>query len=104
MLEIFPSLVASQVDLARRQLDERLRAGPAALADGCSESDAAYGAEVWARCEGLTAGLAAELTEQMRLILEPTTASKLAGDYRTGETRAHLKELAVATKDSKTSS
>ncbi|MEW5309892.1 MAG: hypothetical protein WDW38_001738 [Sanguina aurantia] len=86
------ALTQEQVDLARRQLDERLRAGPASLADGCSESDAAYGAEVWARCEGLTAGLAAELTEQMRLILEPTTASKLAGDYRTGK-RINMKKV-----------
>ncbi|MEW5303413.1 MAG: hypothetical protein WDW36_006109 [Sanguina aurantia] len=86
------ALTQEQVDLARRQLDERLRAGPASLADGCREGDAAYGAEVWARCEGLTAGLAAELTEQMRLILEPTTASKLAGDYRTGK-RINMKKV-----------
>ena len=31
------------------------------------------------------AGLASELTEQLRLLLEPTKASKLAGDYRTGK-------------------
>ena len=30
-------------------------------------------------------GLAGELTEQLRLLLEPTKASKLAGDYRTGK-------------------
>ena len=44
-----------------------------------------YGAEVWARCEALTASLASELTEQLRLILEPTLASKMAGDFKTGE-------------------
>lgn len=39
----------------------------------------AYGREQWQRCEALTAGLAGELTEQLRLILEPTQASKLTG-------------------------
>lgn len=42
------------------------------------------GGRAWARCEALTSGLAAELTEQLRLILEPTIASRLAGDYRSG--------------------
>lgn len=40
---------------------------------------------MWARTEALTAGLAAELAEQLRLILEPTLASRLAGEYRTGK-------------------
>ena len=35
--------------------------------------------QMWGRCEALTAGLASELAEQLRLILEPTLASKLAG-------------------------
>ncbi len=43
--------------------------------------------QVWARCDALTAGLAGELAEQLRLILEPTLASRLAGDFRTGEAR-----------------
>ena len=30
-------------------------------------------------------GLAGELTEQLRLLLEPTKASRLAGDYRSGK-------------------
>lgn len=30
-------------------------------------------------------GLAGELTEQLRLLLEPTQASRLAGDFRTGK-------------------
>ena len=40
---------------------------------------------MWARTEALTAGLAAELAEQLRLILEPTLASRLGGEYRTGK-------------------
>ena len=31
------------------------------------------------------AGLAGELTEQLRLLLEPSKASRLAGDYRSGK-------------------
>lgn len=42
------------------------------------------GDELWHQCQALTAGLAGELAEQLRLILEPTLTSRLAGDYRTG--------------------
>ena len=48
------------------------------------EEARAAGAAAWARCEALTAGLAGELAEQLRLILEPTVASRLAGDFRSG--------------------
>jgi len=40
---------------------------------------------IWRRFESLTSGLAQELCEQLRLILEATVASKLQGDYRTGK-------------------
>lgn len=52
----------------------------------------AHGREVWARCEALTAGLVGELAEQLRLILEPQLASRLAGDYRTGK-RINMKKV-----------
>lgn len=35
--------------------------------------------------EKLTSGLAQQLCEQLRLVLEPTLASKMRGDYRTGK-------------------
>lgn len=38
------------------------------------------------------AGLVGELAEQLRLILEPTLASRLAGDYRTGK-RINMKKV-----------
>jgi midasin len=41
--------------------------------------------ELWRRFEALTAPLAQELCEQLRLILEATVASKMQGDYRTGK-------------------
>jgi midasin len=76
----------------RAQLDARLRAaseGAAPLPDAAAE---AHGREVWARCEALTAGLVGELAEQLRLILEPTLASRLAGDYRSGK-RINMKKV-----------
>lgn len=55
------------------------------------DGDLAAGAAAWARCEALTAGLAGELAEQLRLILEPTVASRLAGNFRSGES-VHQKQ------------
>ncbi|XP_010530743.1 PREDICTED: midasin-like [Tarenaya hassleriana] len=46
----------------------------------------------WSRCELLTAKSSQELAEQLRLILEPTLASKLHGDYRTGK-RINMKKV-----------
>ena len=40
--------------------------------------------EKWNQCQAATFALASELTEHLRLVLEPTRASRLAGDYRTG--------------------
>ncbi|XP_069462584.1 midasin isoform X2 [Ambystoma mexicanum] len=42
-------------------------------------------AEMWQRYLFLTAPLSQQLCEQLRLILEPTQAAKLKGDYRTGK-------------------
>ena len=39
----------------------------------------------WRTLESKTASLSQELCEQLRLILEPTVASKMQGDYRTGK-------------------
>jgi len=42
----------------------------------------------------VTQDLSQELCEQLRLILEPTLASKMRGDYRTGK-RINMKKVAV---------
>lgn len=42
-------------------------------------------AEMWQNYLVLTAPLSQQLCEQLRLILEPTQAAKLKGDYRTGK-------------------
>uniref|UniRef100_A0AAR2K636 Midasin n=1 Tax=Pygocentrus nattereri TaxID=42514 RepID=A0AAR2K636_PYGNA len=42
-------------------------------------------AAMWQQYQTLTSPLSQQLCEQLRLILEPTQASKLKGDYRTGK-------------------
>ncbi|XP_053396218.1 midasin-like isoform X2 [Mercenaria mercenaria] len=51
-------------------------------ADTDAESAAS---ELWHRYEALTSSLAQDLCEQLRLVLEPSQATKLKGDYRTGK-------------------
>jgi midasin len=41
--------------------------------------------ELWQRYESATRSLSAGLCEQLRLILEPTQATKMRGDFRTGK-------------------
>ncbi|KAF7722956.1 AAA ATPase midasin [Apophysomyces ossiformis] len=48
--------------------------------------------ELWQSYENLTHDLAMGLCEQLRLILEPTLATKLKGDYRTGK-RLNMKKI-----------
>uniref|UniRef100_A0A665V9V2 Midasin n=1 Tax=Echeneis naucrates TaxID=173247 RepID=A0A665V9V2_ECHNA len=42
-------------------------------------------ASMWHQYQTLTSALSQQLCEQLRLILEPTQATKLKGDYRTGK-------------------
>ncbi len=54
--------------------------------------DLQTGEQIWRYYEQLTQGLAQELCEQLRLILEPTLATKLKGDYKTGK-RINMKKV-----------
>ena len=47
---------------------------------------------IWETCCQLTSQLSAELAEQLRLVLEPTQASKLGGEYRSGK-RINMKRV-----------
>ncbi|GAV80132.1 AAA_5 domain-containing protein [Cephalotus follicularis] len=47
---------------------------------------------VWRRYELITTGLSQELAEQLRLVMEPSVASKLQGDYKTGK-RINMKKV-----------
>lgn len=48
--------------------------------------------EMWQLYEQVTGSLSQELCEQLRLILEPSRATKLKGDYRTGK-RINMKKV-----------
>ncbi|EXJ89149.1 hypothetical protein A1O3_02213 [Capronia epimyces CBS 606.96] len=54
-----------------------------------SSSDAA---QLWNHCSAVTHQFSLVLTEQLRLILSPTTATKLRGDFRTGK-RLNIKRI-----------
>lgn len=62
--------------------------------DSCNPSnDSANNAtSLWRRYELLTTRLSQELAEQLRLVMEPTLASKLQGDYKTGK-RINMKKV-----------
>lgn len=86
-------LSEEQAAALRDELDARLRAASDGSGPSAGDlSSEAHGREVWARCEALTGGLVGELAEQLRLILEPTLASRLAGDYRSGK-RINMKKV-----------
>ncbi|KAI0060319.1 hypothetical protein BV25DRAFT_1871299 [Artomyces pyxidatus] len=58
-----------------------------------SQGQPLEGAEnIWRLYESLTHDLAYALCEQLRLILEPTLATRLKGDYRTGK-RLNMKKI-----------
>lgn len=60
---------------------------------GDTSTDAVnYSTALWRRYELLTTRLSQELAEQLRLVMEPTLASKLQGDYKTGK-RINMKKV-----------
>uniref|UniRef100_UPI00358FB529 midasin n=1 Tax=Myxine glutinosa TaxID=7769 RepID=UPI00358FB529 len=65
----------------RRELQEQLEAW---ASQPFIQEEAAM-VETWRRYLQLTAPLAQHLCEQLRLVLEPTQAAELRGDYRTGK-------------------
>ncbi|XP_007570662.1 midasin isoform X2 [Poecilia formosa] len=67
----------------RREMELQLEAWRQ-LAPGTQEEEAAA-ASMWLQYQALTSALSQQLCEQLRLILEPTQAAKLRGDYRTGK-------------------
>uniref|UniRef100_A0A672UWV8 Midasin n=1 Tax=Strigops habroptila TaxID=2489341 RepID=A0A672UWV8_STRHB len=67
----------------RRELERQLEAWQTQQSGTPDEEKEA--AQLWQRYLVLTAPLSQQLCEQLRLILEPTQAAKLKGDYRTGK-------------------
>ncbi|XP_070589310.1 midasin [Erythrolamprus reginae] len=65
----------------RQELEKQLKAWKTRNPlEGDAEAE-----EMWQRYRLLTEPLSQQLCEQLRLILEPTQAAKLKGDYRTGK-------------------
>ncbi|XP_030490703.2 midasin isoform X2 [Cannabis sativa] len=70
--------------------DEEL--GKAQDPEDTSIDSVANSTALWRRYELLTTRLSQELAEQLRLVMEPTLASKLQGDYKTGK-RINMKKV-----------
>ncbi|CAL1534634.1 unnamed protein product [Lymnaea stagnalis] len=71
------------IDDLRRELEENVQlwSHPEEM-----EADVVHAAsEAWQKYLAITGPLSQELCEQLRLILEPSQATKLKGDYRTGK-------------------
>ncbi|KAJ2157991.1 AAA ATPase midasin [Coemansia sp. RSA 552] len=79
---------AAVVDAEQLRLD--LEAATAAWRESSADSERA--AELWQAYSRLTHELALALSEQLRLVLAPTQATQLRGDYRTGK-RLNMKRI-----------
>lgn len=82
--DVDPALEAEKM---RQELEERLAQWRTQGEIGQAEAAAVY-----QQLERVTHDLSQELCESLRLILEPTLASKLRGDYRTGK-RLNMKKI-----------
>jgi midasin len=94
---------ADEIDTATDEADERDADEPdlaldieqldiAAADGGAGLLSATDAAQLWHQCSTRTHQLSLVLTEQLRLILSPTTATKLRGDFRTGK-RLNIKRV-----------
>lgn len=61
-------------------------------ADHLTQRTLSEASRLWAHYESLTYSLSLSLTEQLRLILAPTLAAKMRGDFRTGK-RLNIKRI-----------
>ncbi|NXI53175.1 MDN1 protein, partial [Chloroceryle aenea] len=78
-----PQHIIRDPEELRKELEKQLEAWQTQQSGTPEEEKEA--AELWQRYLVLTAPLSQQLCEQLRLILEPTQAAKLKGDYRTGK-------------------
>ncbi|PKK33324.1 midasin AAA ATPase 1 [Columba livia] len=78
-----PQHIIRDPEELRKELERQLEAWQTQQSGTPDEEKEA--AQMWQRYLVLTAPLSQQLCEQLRLILEPTQAAKLKGDYRTGK-------------------
>ena len=74
------------------EVDNQLEATHLETSHDLSRRSAADAREQWTHYEAVTRDLSLSLTEQLRLILAPTLATKMRGDFRTGK-RLNIKRI-----------
>ncbi|EAU86094.2 MDN1 midasin family protein [Coprinopsis cinerea okayama7 len=89
-LPMQPDLAAPKADDDQALLDEQVEVELRKWRESDQPSDRTE--NLWRLYESLTHDLAYALCEQLRLILEPTLATRLKGDYRTGK-RLNMKKV-----------
>uniref|UniRef100_A0A3B4AV04 Midasin n=1 Tax=Periophthalmus magnuspinnatus TaxID=409849 RepID=A0A3B4AV04_9GOBI len=86
-----PELLLESAKVCYNGNPEEMRRDMEKLLEACHKLPAGSPEEVgaaaclWQQYQSVTSGLSQQLCEQLRLILEPTQAAKLRGDYRTGK-------------------
>ncbi|XP_076336290.1 midasin isoform X2 [Tachypleus tridentatus] len=83
---------SSTLDQLREELETKLTTLSTSVFEDRSECFLQEAQEVWEHCEKVVAPLVQELCEQIRLVLEPTKAAKMKGDYRTGK-RLNMRKI-----------
>jgi len=84
-----PHEAAERMDKLRHELDNDLQHWYTNQSDAISRSRAH---DIYSKLESITSHLSSQLCEQLRILLEPTVASKLRGDYKTGK-RLNIKKI-----------
>ena len=83
-------LTAEDVERARMEAEQSLTQWREKASDDRGNESSAQ--NLWRKLEQLTTSLSAELAEKLRLILEPTLASRLQGDFKTGK-RLNMRKI-----------
>ncbi|GFO05689.1 midasin, partial [Plakobranchus ocellatus] len=82
-LYLDPMVLDGDVEEIRSELEQKVAIWSHSGEEGADLARAA--SEAWQKYQAITCSLSQELCEQLRLILEPSLATKLKGDYRTGK-------------------
>lgn len=92
LVSVKKSYLSEDVDLLNRLSISEGEMGKALDLEEVSGEVKNNATTLWRRYELLTTRLSQELAEQLRLVMEPTLASKLQGDYKTGK-RINMKKV-----------
>ncbi|KAI3970128.1 hypothetical protein MKW92_029744 [Papaver armeniacum] len=80
------------LQISNLRIDDDEDLGKAKALDDVSGGTRENASKLWREYELSTTRLSQELAEQLRLVMEPTVASKLQGDYKTGK-RINMKKV-----------